>query len=188
MPSGLYRLFDTSGAQRATEQFRCAPGPAGWRYFSTVQHPAGTTNVDLSVDAGWRPVRVRIQTPDHHLILSARGGLLDDELLQVALDPGVVTVDFPSPCFPLATARRLGADGEIDALTIDSESLIPVLERHRYEAGEEEEVATPVGRFAARVWRHIAPRPRFSRPLWIAGDVVVAADGVELVAYDRGGA
>jgi hypothetical protein len=48
-------------------------------------------------------------------------------------------------------------------------------------------VATPVGRFAARARRHIAARPRFSRALWIAGDVIVASDGLELVAYDPGG-
>ncbi|MGZ4143671.1 MAG: hypothetical protein ACXVPP_00750 [Actinomycetota bacterium] len=188
MPSGLYRLFDADGVPRGTEQFRCAPGPAGWRYFSTVQDVHGTTNVDLSVDAAWRPVRVRIQTHEHHLILTARGGLLDDEKLPVDLDPAVATVDFPSPCFPLASARRLDGTAEIEALTIDPDSLMPHVERHRFEAGAKETVSTPVGRFAARAWRHIAPRPRFSRALWIAGDVVVASSGLELAAYDRGGA
>src|SRR5207237_5027773 len=101
MPSGLYQLFDDNEAPAGTEQFRCAPGPMGWRYFSTVQGARGTTNVDLSVDAGWRPVRVRIQTPEHHLLLSARGSLLDDEQLDVPFDPERQTVDFPSPCFPL---------------------------------------------------------------------------------------
>jgi hypothetical protein len=183
MPSGLYRLSD--GA--ATEQFRCAPGPMGWRYFSTVQDARGTINVDLSVDAAWRPVRVRIQTPAHHLILTARGSVLDDEQLEVAFDPARQTVDFPSPCFPLATARRLGASDEIEAISLDPETLRPSTEKHRYESGDEEEVTTPVGRFVARAWRHIATRPHFSRALWIAGDVVVAGDGLELTAYDPGG-
>jgi len=181
MPSGLYRLSD--GA--ATEQFRCAPGPMGWRYFSTVQDARGTTNVDLSVDAAWRPVRVRIQTPEHHLLLSARGSILDDEQLAVSLAGSAV--DFGSPCFPLATARRLGTSGEIDAVVIDDETLQLSNETQRFEAGDEEEIATPVGRFIARAWRNIAPRPHFSRALWIAGDVVVAGDGLELAAYDPGG-
>lgn len=181
MPSGLYRLPDGG-----TEQFRCAPGPVGWRYFSTVQRDGGTTNVDLSVDASWRPVRVRIQTPEHHVLLSARGSILDNEPLDVSLD--AVAVDFPSPCFPLATARHLGDGGEIDAVSLDPETLRPSTERHRFEAGDDdEEIMTPVGRFVARIWRHIAPRPHFSRALWIAGDVVVAGDGVELAAYDPGG-
>jgi len=184
LPSGLYRLVDGG----ATEQFRCAPGPMGWRYFSTVQGARGTTNVDLSVDAGWRPVRVRIQTPDHHLLLTARGSVFDDEQLDVAFDPERQTVDFPSPCFPLATARRLGVSGEIEVIALDPETLRPSTEQHRYEAGDEEEISTPVGKFRARAWRYVAPRPHFSRALWIAGDVVVAGDGLELTAYDPGGA
>jgi hypothetical protein len=61
-----------------------------------------------------------------------------------------------------------------------------VSQRHRYEAGDEEEISTPVGRFRARAWRHIS-RPHLARALWIAGDVVVAGDGFELAAYDPGG-
>lgn len=183
MPSGLYRLADGG-----TEQFRCAPGPMGWRYFSTVQRDGGTINVDLSVDAAWRPVRVRIQTPQHHLLLSARGSILDDEQLDVTFDQETQTVDFPSPCFPLATARRLVGPGEIDAISLDPSTLQPSTEQHRFEIGDDEEIATPAGRFVARAYRHIAPRPHFSRALWIAGDVVIAGDGLELVAYDPGGA
>jgi hypothetical protein len=191
LPSGLYRLFDEGGAPTGTEQFRCAPGPMGWRYFATVQRDGGSTNVDLSVAASWRPVRVRIQTPRHHLLVSARDssltGVLDDEQLVLGFDPESMTVDYPSPCFPLSTARRISADGEIEAVVIDGATLETSTERHRYEVREEEEIVTPVGRFVARAWRHIAPRPRFSRALWIAGDVVVAGDGLELAAYDPGG-
>ena len=191
MPSGLYRLFDESGTPLGTEQFRCAPGPMGWRYFSTVQDARGVSNVDLSVDASWRPVRVRIQTAEHHLLVSARGdqfaGILDDGQLELPFDQETMTADYPSPCFPLVAMKRLGETSEIDALSFDPETLRAGIEHHRYEAGESEEITTPVGRFAVRAWRHIAPRPRFSRALWIAGDVVVAGDGLELVAYDPGG-
>jgi hypothetical protein len=191
MPSGLYRLFDESGAPLGTEQFRCAPGPMGWRYFSTVQDARGVTNVDLSVDASWRPVRLRIQTPEHHLLVSARAGqligILDDEHLELPFDQATMTADYPSPCFPLATTLRLGSTADIDAISFDPGTLRARTEHHRYEAGESEEVATPVGRFAARAWRHIAPRPSLLRALWIAGDVIVAGDGLELMAYDPGG-
>jgi hypothetical protein len=191
MPSGLYRLFDADGAPAGTEQFRCAPGPMGWRYFSTVQDARGVSNVDLSVDASWRPVRVRIQTPEHHLLVSARArqfvGILDDEHLELPFDQATMTADYPSPCFPLVTALRLGSTAEIEAVAFDADTLRAQVEHHRYEAGDSEEVPTPVGRFAARAWRHIAPRPRFSRALWVAGDVIVAGDGLELAAYDPGG-
>ena len=188
MPSGLYRLFDDGGTLIGTEQFRAAPGPMGWRYFSTVQRDIGTTNVDLSVDSLWRPVRVRIQTPSHHLLMSARGpSILDDEQLDLPFDLETTTADYPSPCFPLATARRLADSGEIDVVVIDAETLLVSKESHRYEMGDEEEITTPVGRFIARAWRHVAPRRHFSRALWIAGDVVVAGDRLELSAYDPGG-
>jgi hypothetical protein len=191
MPSGLYRLFDSEGAPTGTEQFRCAPGPMGWRYFSTVQDARGVSNVDLSVDASWRPVRVRIQTPEHHLLVSVRArqlaGILDDEPLELPFDQTTMTADYPSPCFPLVTTLRLGSTAEIEAVSFDPETLRAQGEHHRYEGGDAEEVATPVGRFAARAWRHVTPRLRFSRALWIAGDVVVAGDGIELVAYDPGG-
>ena len=183
MPSGLYRLYDDDGGLIGTEQFRAAPGPMGWRYFSTQQHEIGTTNVDLSVDSQWRPVRVRIQTPSHHLLLSARGSILDDEQLDISLD---AAVDFPSPCFPLAAARQLGGPGEVTVLAIDPETLRVSEGSHRYEAGDDEEIGTPVGRFSARAWRHITP-PHLARALWITGDVVVAGDGLELSAYDPGG-
>ena len=191
MPSGLYRLFDDSGAPTGTELVRCAPGPMGWRSFSTVQGARGVANVDLSVDASWRPVRVRIQTPEHHLLVSVRAGrlvgILDDEHLEVPFDQSTMTADYPSPCFPLVAALRLGSTAEIGALAFDPETLRARVEHHRYEAGDSAEVGTPVGRFNARAWRHTAPRPGFSRALWIAGDVVLAGDGLELVAYDPGG-
>jgi hypothetical protein len=128
---------------------------------------------------------VRIQTPSHHLVLSARASILDDEQIDVSLDGAAV--DFPSPCFPLTSARRLGGSGELDTLVVDLDTLHISTETHRYEIGDEEEITTPVGRFVARAWRHVAPRPRFSRALWIAGDVVIAGDGLELSAYDPGG-
>src|SRR6266568_5645484 len=124
MPSGLYRRARDDG----TEQFRCAPGPMGWRYFSTVQDERGTTNVDLSVDASWRPVRVRIQTPEHHLLVTSRGGMLtgmlDEEPLDIPFDPSRTAVEYPSPCFHLVTARWLNATAEVDALAFDADSLL----------------------------------------------------------------
>ena len=130
-------------------------------------------------------MRVRIQTPEHHLLMSARGSILDHEPLDIPFDPETITVDFGSPCFPLATARRLGGSGEIEAIVIDGEAGELSTEHHRYEAGDEEEIATPVGRFVARAWRHVTAHS--ARALWNAGDVVVAGDGLELVAYDPGG-
>jgi len=184
MPSGLYRFLDDDGNDPGTEQFRCAPGPMGWRYFSTVQDSRGTTNVDLSVDAAWHPVRVRIQTPDHHLLITAQGALLDEQPSPATLGQ---VMFYPSPGFLVAAVRALGETAEVDAIALD-EDLGTSAERQRYELIGEDDIATPVGMFAARAWRFISPRPRFSRTVWVARDVAVASEGwFELLAYEPGG-
>lgn len=172
MPSGTYEM--TSGE---TESFRCAPGPAGWRYFAT----RGDAIIDLTVDASWHPVRVRLHRGDHVLVLVARddrfvgerdGGPLD-------LDPAEL-VDFPSPGFKAAIANRLVQGGEVAALIVEPETLEVRRELRRYDALGTAEVATRVGSFGAVRWR--APDGEFA----VAGDVAVAGKGFELLTYDRG--
>jgi len=61
------------------------------------------------------------------------------------------------------------------------------MERQRYELLGEEEVATPAGRFAARRWRYTALATGWTRDLWVAGDVVVAYQGLyALELYEPG--
>ncbi len=48
-----------------TEDFRCAPGPMGWRYVSEIERDEPAPHretVDVVVDASWRIVRTRIET------------------------------------------------------------------------------------------------------------------------------
>jgi hypothetical protein len=70
--TGEYLLSDPhDGTPLAVERFRCAPGPAGWRYVATqhipgTAHLPGTGNesvigrIDLTVDARWRQLRVEV--------------------------------------------------------------------------------------------------------------------------------
>ena len=37
MPFGRYTVFRDGGEPVGTEEFRAAPGPMGWRYFSEVE-------------------------------------------------------------------------------------------------------------------------------------------------------
>src|SRR5206468_2109503 len=99
MPAGQYRVIGDDGETVAFEAFRSAPGPAGWRYFSTVAGQDGTSgNVDLSVDAAWRPVRARVQMGAHHTLLIARGdelaGVLDEDEVSIPYAPEM-SVEFP---------------------------------------------------------------------------------------------
>jgi hypothetical protein len=184
LPSGFYRLLDGDGNDAGSEQFRCAPGPMGWRYFATVQDARGSTNVDLSVDASWQPVRVRIQSPEHHLLVTRQGAMLDEQPSDIILTTATY---YPSPGFVVAAARALGETSEVDVTAFDAE-LRAHDEHHRYELLGDEDVTTAVGTFSARKWRFVAPQPRFARDVWIAGDVAVAADGwFELLAYEAGG-
>jgi hypothetical protein len=193
MPLGRYTVMDGEGHPVGTEDFRCAPGPSGWRYAAsittTVPEPHGEL-VDLVVDRSWRPVRLRIDTGQHHLVASPRGdrltGVRDGEPFDVGFDPEV-ELDYLSPSFNAVTANRLGRTAEIDVVYLEPVTCRPVPMRQRYELVGEEEVDTPVGRFRAARWQYTALGSGFSRPMWLAGDVIVRYEGVfELDEYEPG--
>ncbi len=189
MPAGQYRLITDGGEPLGFEAFRSAPGPVGWRYFSTTTLlDGGTGNVDLSVNAAWEPMRVRIQNSAHHTLLLPRGetlqGILDEDELSIPFDRDR-SIEYPSPAFLAAAARRFGDTAEVEALAIDPVTLQTRAETHRYENVGPEAIDTAAGTFDAEHWRFIAPRPRFSRSFWVAGDVCVAAEDLyELVSYE----
>lgn len=191
MPTGRYTVMDGKGNRVGTEEFRCAPGPAGWRYFSTIETTvprAHRETVDLVVDGDWQFVRVRVDTGDHDLVLGAGAqrwiGTRDGEPLEI--DPAD-DVDYLSPAFNAATANRLEKSAEIEVVYVEPYTLEPVRMGQRYEREEEEEVQTPVGRFSAVRWRYTALPSERTWSLWVAGDVVVAYEDVfELAAYDPG--
>jgi hypothetical protein len=193
VPAGRYVVMDGRGTPVGTEEFRCAPGPAGWRYASTIStsvpEPHGEL-VDLVVDSDWRPVRVRIDTGAHQLVASPEGdrliGIRDGNPLDVPFGPEV-EIDYLSPCFNAVTAIRLGRTAEIDVVYLEPVTCEPVRVRQRYERGPEETVDTPVGGFRAIRWQYTALDSGWSRPFWLAGDVVVAyQDLFALDEYDPG--
>jgi hypothetical protein len=184
MPVGRYRVMDGEGHSVGTEEFRCAAGPAGWRYFSQVEtvvpHPHREV-IDLAVDAAWRPVRLRIETGEHSLYAAVEGGRLlgrrDSEELDLPF-PSSMEIDYFSPCFNAVTANRLRDTTEIDVLFLEPYTCEPVPERQRYEPLGDEEVSTPVGRFAAQRWRYTSLRAGWTALFWAAADIVVAYEGL----------
>jgi hypothetical protein len=193
MPVGRYTVMDGAGRPVGTEEFRCAPGPAGWRYVATISMSVPDPHreiVDMVVDASWRPVRLRIDTGGHHLLVSPEGdrltGVRDGEPVDVPFGPDV-ELDYLSPCCNVVTATRLGATAEFDVVYLEPVTCEPVLERQRYERGDEEAVDTPVGRFRATRWQYTSLRTGYSAPFWLAGDVVARYEGLfELEEYDPG--
>jgi hypothetical protein len=184
MPVGRYVVMDGEGHPVGTEEFRCAAGPAGWRYFSEVETILPEPHrevVDLVVDAGWRPVRLRIETGAHSLLLAAEGDRLvgrrdgQEVDLPFATD---VELDYLSPCFNAVTANRLTGTAEFDVVYLEPYTCEPVVERQRYELLGEGEVPTPVGTFTGVRWRYASLREGWTASFWVAGDVVVDYEGL----------
>jgi hypothetical protein len=191
MPVGAYTVMDGEGRPVGREEFRCAPGPAGWRWFSTVETSIPEPHreiVDYTVDAMWRPVRLRVDSGAHDLLLTAADGRLagtrDGQPADLAWRDDL---DYLSPCFNAVTANRLGDTADIEVLYFEPYTVEPVFMAQRYERLGDEEVSTPVGRFAATAWRYTAVKSGWTARLWVAGDVVVAYEGVfELAEYEPG--
>jgi hypothetical protein len=194
MPVGRYTVMDGEGNRVGTEEFRCAPGPMGWRYFSEIETNLPEPHreiVDLAVDASYRPVRTRIDTGAHEILLIAEGGRLavvrDRSSVQVPWGPET-QLDYLSPAFNAVTATWLASTGEVEVVFLEAFTCEPRMERQRYELLGEDEVATPAGRFAARRWRYTALSTGWTRDLWVARDVVVAYYGLYALEWYEAGA
>jgi hypothetical protein len=194
MPLGRYTVMDGDGRRMGTEEFRCAPGVAGWRYASEIRTDDPEPHrevVDLVVDADWRPVRTRLDTGAHTLLLEADGarrlvGVRDGESIEIPWGPDT-HLDYLSPAYNAVTANRLSRTTEIEVVFLEAYTCAPSMERQRYEDGGVERVRTPVGSFEARRWRYTALSTGWSRDLWVAGDVVIAYDGLfTLESYEPG--
>jgi hypothetical protein len=193
MPAGRYTILDGDGRPRGREKFRCAPGPMGWRYFSDVQIESKEPHqgiVDLAVDSSWRPVRTRIETGSHRILLRPEGdrltGFRDGQSVTIPWGPDT-ELDYASPAYNVVTANRLRRSAEFDVVFLEPVTCKPVLERQRYELIGEEEVETAVGRFAATRWWFTALESGFTAGMWIAGDLLVRFEGLyELEWYEPG--
>ncbi len=193
MPAGRYAVLGDDGARVGTEEFRCAPGPMGWRYFSDVQTSDPTPHletIDIVVDADWRPVRLRVDTGEHQILLEPHGetleGFRDRAAIELPWGPDR-HIDYFTPATNLITTKRIAGTAEIDVVYLAPVTMEPTLERQRYELLGDEEVDTPVGGFAATRWRYTSLDDGWTSDLWVAGDLVVRYDRLfELEWYDPG--
>ena len=197
MPTGSYTVLAPDGSTEATEAFRCAPGPVGWRYFSevdTIDPVPHHDTIDVAVDADWRPVRLRVDSGDHQLLLEADGSRLagwrDGEPIETPWHPDM-HLDYLSPAFNAITCRRLTETTEIEVVFVDPYVLDPHVVRQRYERHGDEQVETPVGMFTATRWTYTAldtgGEPGWTSELWCAQDVVVRYERLfRLERYEAG--
>jgi hypothetical protein len=193
MPSGRYLVLGDDGEPVGTEDFRCARGPAGWRYFSeieTTEHGSHHEIVDVAVDSDWRPVRFRADTGAHDLLLEEAGDMLVGFRDRVRIEHPwgrEIHLDYLTPATNLITTKRLTGTAEIRVLFVEPFTLEAGPVRQRYELLGDEGVTTPVGRFEATRWRYTSLDDGWTGDLWAAGDLVVAYDGIfRLESYDPG--
>jgi hypothetical protein len=195
MPFGRYSVLGDDGEAVGTEEFRCAPGPMGWRYFSQVEtsdpSPHSET-LDFAVDAGWRIARVRIDTGEHEVLLEPGSGgatltgYRDKRPIEIPYGADV-HLDYFTPATNAITTRRLAGTTEIDVAYLEPVTLEQSRVRQRYELVGDEQVATPVGTFAASRWRFTALDSGWTADLWVAGDIVVKYERLfELAWLDPG--
>lgn len=203
MPRGTYSLLDPHGDVVGVEAFSCAPGPAGWRYVSTVTDPDAPdvvlSRVDVTVDDAWRQVRVAV----HAGGWAVRAGCIGTDVVWTRapeVDAAAVGVDVveesaraaalvgDSPAFLVATARLLaleeGQRKRLDVVRVTGLSCAVTVgamgwalvgvEDHEAEAG------------VLRVERYeVADLNTGERcVVHLAGDVVVGADSVELLELE----
>jgi Putative glycolipid-binding len=189
MPTGRYTVLGDDGASAGTEDFRCAPGPMGWRYFSDIRTDHHEI-VDIAVDRDWRIARVRIDTGEHDILLEPRGdtlaGYRDHQEIEIPYGPQM-HLDYFTPATNAITCRRLGSGAEIEVVYLALATLEPSVVRQRYELHGQELVRTPVGTFEADRWTFTALDSGWTADLWVAGDTVVRYERLfGLVAYEAG--
>src|SRR4051812_48639921 len=133
MPFGRYAVFGEDGKPVGTEEFRCAPGPMGWRYFGQVETTDPSPHhetLDFAVDADWRIARVRIATGQHDILVepspdgTTLAGYRDNQPIEIPYGPDV-HLDYFTPATNAITARRLTGTTEIDVAYLAPVTLEP---------------------------------------------------------------
>ncbi|TDE34710.1 hypothetical protein [Actinomadura sp. 6K520] len=185
MPAGAYLHLDGE----LDERFQCAPGPGGWRYTS---RRSDGVRVDLVTDARWRQIRVELVTPTWWL----RGGRTGPEVtwVRAAGETGTERAEraagflADSPGFLVAIAHSLelaeNAQADVRLVQLNGPSLAPLTTTWRWQRSgtayhETDTEPLPVARYEVT---DLATGE--IETVHLAGDVVVAAPGIELTELE----
>ncbi|WP_055590206.1 hypothetical protein [Peterkaempfera griseoplana] len=199
MPSGRYSLHDPhDDTPLGEEHFSCAPGPAGWRYTSQVFTADGSPSgsVDLTLDSLGRPLRLQLRSGEWQV----RGGMLDG-LTWVRTDAGdpdsahateghdrAHAFTGRSPAFLVATARLLrlqpGDRTRLRLVALTDPVLAPRTLDQGWSLDGIETHATDSGPLRVERYTVADLQTGEQHQVHLAGDVVLAAPGVELEALD----
>ncbi|MFD8593335.1 hypothetical protein ACFV1B_27935 [Streptomyces sp. NPDC059637] len=193
MPRGRYSLHDPHDhTPLGDEHFHCATGPQGWRYTAQTTTPAGehAGSVDLTTDLLGRPVRLQLAAGGWQV----RGGTLDG-VTWVRTDPAGAQAQEgnaparaftgASPAFLVATARLLRPEPGAPAVRVRLVALTePVLAPRTVDQAwalaDTETHSTDSGPLTVHHYEVTDLDTGERHAVHIAGDVVLAAPGVEL--------
>jgi hypothetical protein len=197
MPRGRYALHDPHDhTPLGEEHFQCAPGPSGWRYVARTTTPSGAPagSVDLAVDERGRPIRLELRTAHWQV----RGAALDG-VTWVRTDPagahateGTVRAHAftgTSPAFLVALSRllRLTPDSpetRVRLVAFAGPSLAPLTTDQSWSLVNSETHATDNGPLVVDEYRVGDLSTGETHSVHLAGDVVLAAPGIELEELD----
>ncbi|MFC5909378.1 hypothetical protein [Streptacidiphilus monticola] len=199
MPSGRYSFHDThDDTPLGEERFSCAPGPAGWRYtaqtFGADGRPTGS--VDLTLDSLSRPLRLELRYLGWQIRGGSAAGLTwvrshaDDPRLLHAREGHEQAHAFAgrSPSFLVAAARMLrlnpGDSSRLRVVTFTDPVLAPRTHDQGWTLEAIEAHATDNGPLPVERYRVSDLDTGDEYPVHLAGDVVLAAPGVELEDLD----
>ncbi|MGP2443011.1 hypothetical protein [Streptomyces sp. JW3] len=193
MPRGRYSLHDPHDhTPLAEEHFQCAPGPSGWRYVSQSVTPTGdhTGSVDLALDELGRPLRLELHTADWQVRGAAIDGVTwvrSDATGTHATEGNVRAHTFTgtSPAFLVATARLLRLTPSPSATRVRLVALTePVLAPRTVDQSwallKREAHTTDSGPLTVEEYQVTALDTGEQHAVHLAGDVVLAAPGIEL--------
>ncbi|MGH3310653.1 MAG: hypothetical protein ACRDP3_08710 [Streptomyces sp.] len=193
MPRGRYSLHDPyDHTPLGDEHFQCATGPSGWRYVSQLTTPSGDRagSVDLTLDELGRPVRLELHAADWQV----RGAALDG-VTWVRTDPAgehaqqgnaaAHSFTGASPAFLIATSRLLrlapGTPGtRIRLVALTSPVLAPRTLDQSWTLTDTTAHATDNEPLTVENYQVSEIDTGEQHPVHIAGDVVLAAPGIEL--------
>ncbi|MEV5985656.1 hypothetical protein AB0L85_11605 [Streptomyces sp. NPDC052051] len=193
MPRGRYSLHDPHDhTLLADEHFQCAPGPAGWRYVSQLTTPTGdhAGSVDLALDELGRPLRLEL----HAAGWQVRGAALDGVTWVRSDSTGIQATEGTvrahaftgtSPAFLVATARLLrltpsSSPTRVRLVSFTEPVLAPRTVDQSWALIQREAHATDNAPLIVDEYQVTALDTGERYTVHIAGDVVLAAPGVEL--------
>ncbi len=195
MPSGRYSFYDTHDeTPLGEERFSCAPGPAGWRYTAQTFAVDGSPNgsIDLTLDSLSRPLRLELRLGGWQLRGGALDGLTwvrthsDDPAGQHAREGSDRAHAFAgrSPAFLIATARLLrlrpGGSARLRVVALTDPVLAPRTFDQGWTLDGIESHPTDNGPLEVERYRVADLATGEEGLVHLAGDVVLAAPGIEL--------